>query len=90
MFFDPCQKCVVIHAAIGNRKADVHNLFVGAIQTDAVDLQECRRYYMHGMPLKEMDKNIDTVCSLCWGHEKTGLVERVKVGIRLKQVLTSK
>lgn len=38
---------------------------------------------MHGMPLREMDRIVDAVCTLCREHEKTGFVEGVKVGLLL-------
>ena len=38
---------------------------------------------MHGMPLREMDRIIDAVCTLCREHEKAGFVEGMKVGIQL-------
>lgn len=41
-----------------------------------------------GMPLREMDKIIDTVCSLCRNHEKAGFVEGIKIGIRLEKELS--
>ena len=34
-----------------------------------------------------MDKLIDTVCTLCPKHERSGFVEGVKVGIRLVKEL---
>ena len=40
---------------------------------------------MHGMPLREMDRIVDVVCTLCREHEKAGFVEGVKVGIRLNE-----
>ena len=40
---------------------------------------------MHGMPLREMDRIVDAVCTLCREHEKAGFVEGVKVGIQLGQ-----
>ena len=40
---------------------------------------------MHGMPLREMDRIVDAVCTLCREHEKAGFVEGVKVGIQLDQ-----
>lgn len=43
---------------------------------------------MHGMSLREMDKIVDTVCSLCREHEKVGFVEGVKVGIQMDQELS--
>ena len=38
---------------------------------------------MHGMPLREMDRIIDAVGTLCREHEKAGFVEGVKVGAQL-------
>ena len=35
---------------------------------------------MHGMPLREMDKVIYTVCTLCRDHERSGFIEGIKVG----------
>ena len=42
---------------------------------------------MHGMPLREMDRIVDTVCVLCTEHEKAGFVEGVKVGLCLGREL---
>ena len=39
---------------------------------------------MHGMPLREMDRIVDAVCTLCREHEKAGFVEGMKVGIQLR------
>ena len=39
---------------------------------------------MHGMPLREMDRIVDAVCTLCREHGKAGFVEGVKVGIQLE------
>ena len=43
---------------------------------------------MNGMPLREMDKIIYPVCTLCRDHEKAGFIEGIKVGIRLHEELT--
>ena len=40
---------------------------------------------MHGISLREMDRIVDAVCTLCREHEKAGFVEGVKVGIQLEQ-----
>ena len=40
---------------------------------------------MHGMPLREMDRIVDAVCTLCREHEKAGFVEGVKVGLMMSQ-----
>ena len=44
-------------------------------------------YLMNGMELREMDKIIYPVCTLCRDHQKSGFVEGVKVGIRLRTEL---
>ena len=43
---------------------------------------------MNGMELREMDRIIYPVCTLCRDHEKAGFVEGVKVGIWLRKELT--
>ena len=42
---------------------------------------------MNGMPLREMDKIIYPVCTLCRDHQRSGFVEGVRVGVKLKQEL---
>ena len=42
---------------------------------------------MHGMPLREMDRIIDAVCTLCREHGKAGFVEGVKTGIMINKEL---
>ena len=39
---------------------------------------------MNGMTLREMDKIIYPVCTLCRDHEKAGFVEGIKVGVLLQ------
>ena len=38
---------------------------------------------MYGMPLREMDRIVDAVCTLFREHEKAGFTEGVKVGVLL-------
>ena len=38
---------------------------------------------MNGMELREMDKIIYPICTLCRDHERSGFVEGVKLGLRL-------
>ena len=42
---------------------------------------------MHGMPLREVDRIVDAVCTLCREHEKAGFVDGVKVGVSLGKEL---
>ena len=54
--------------------------------TDAVKVAFDDLYLrLHGMPLREMDRIIDAVCTLCREHEKAGFVEGVKAGVLLSQ-----
>ena len=43
---------------------------------------------MNGMELREMDKIIYPVWTLCRDHQRSGFVEGIKVGIRLRMELT--
>ena len=42
---------------------------------------------MNGMPLREMDKIIYPVCTLCRDHERSGFIHGVQVGIQLAEEL---
>lgn len=42
---------------------------------------------MNGMALREMDKIIYPVCTLCRDHERSGFVEGVKIGFALAREL---
>ena len=41
------------------------------------------------MPLREIDRIVDVVCTLFREYERAGFTEGVKVGIRLEQELAS-
>ena len=45
---------------------------------------------MNGMELREMDRIIYPVCTLCRDHEKAGFVAGVKVGSLLQSELSEK
>ena len=63
--------------------AESNKMDDGTIKEDFNELY--RR--MNGMELREMDKIIYPVCTLCRDHQRSGFVEGVKVGIRLKTEL---
>ena len=44
-------------------------------------------YLMNGMELREMDKIIYPVCTLCRDHQRSGFLEGVKIGMRLREEL---
>ena len=43
---------------------------------------------MNGMDLREMDKIIYPVCTLCRDHERSGFIHGIQIGIRLNHELT--
>ena len=55
----------------------------GRLKQDFNDLYKL----MNGLPLREMDKIIYPVCTLCRDHQRSGFVEGVRVGVILKQEL---
>lgn len=56
---------------------------------DAVIKEDFHRLYeqMNGLTLRDMDRILDPVCTLCRSHERCCFVEGVKVGVRLIQEL---
>ena len=40
---------------------------------------------LNGIPLRDMDKIINPVCTLCRDHEQSGFIHGVQIGIRLTQ-----
>ena len=55
----------------------------GTIKENFIELYRL----MNGMELREMDKIIYPVCTLCREHQRSGFVEGIKVGIRLREEL---
>lgn len=43
---------------------------------------------MNGMPLRDMDKIVYPVCTLCRSHQKSGFIEGVRIGVLLSCELT--
>ena len=63
--------------------AESNKMDDGTIKEDFNELYRL----MNGMELREMDKIIYPVCTLCRDHQRSGFVEGVKVGMRLKTEL---
>ena len=63
--------------------ADSNKMDDGTITQDFNELYR----QMNGMELREMDRIIYPVCTLCRDHQRFGFVEGVKVGIRLREEL---
>ena len=66
--------------------ADSNKMDDGTITQDFNELYR----QMNGMELREMDKIIYPVCTLCWDHQRSGFIEGIRVGIRLREELTEK
>ena len=64
--------------------ADSNKMDDGTIREDFNELYQ----QMNGMELREMDRIIYPVCTLCRDHQRSGFVEGIKVGIQLKRELT--
>lgn len=60
--------------------AESNRMDDGTIKKDFNELYR----QMNGMELREMDKIIYPVCTLCRDHQRSGFVEGIKVGIRLR------
>ena len=45
-------------------------------------------HMMNGIPLREMDKIIYPVCTLCRDHERSGFIEGIKIGLMLANELS--
>ena len=63
--------------------AESNKMDDGTIKDDFNELYRL----MNGMDLREMDKIIYPVCTLCRDHQRSGFVEGVKVGMRLREEL---
>ena len=63
--------------------ADSNKMDDGTIWEDFNELYR----QMNGMELREMDQIIYPVCTLCRDHQRSGFVEGIKVGIRLREEL---
>lgn len=63
--------------------AECNKMDDGTIKEDFDELYRL----MNGMPLREIDKIIYPVCTLCRDHQKSGFVDGIKVGIQLQKEL---
>lgn len=59
--------------------AECNKMDDGTIKEDFNELYR----FMNGMELREMDKIIYPVCTLCRDHQRSGFVDGVKVGMLL-------
>ena len=61
--------------------SDLNRMYDDQIKADFAELYQA----LNGMPLQEMDRNVNPVCALCRDHERNGFLHGGQVGIRLVQ-----
>lgn len=66
--------------------ADCNKMDDGTIKEDFTELYR----QMNGMQLRDMDKIIYPVCTLCRDHQRSGFVNGIRVGIRLREELAER
>jgi len=66
--------------------ADSNKMDNGTIKEDFNELYR----QMNGMQLRDMDKIIYPVCTLCRDHQRSGFVNGIRVGIRLREELAER
>ena len=76
---------------LGNAESMLALLYESYIDLQGYDNEQIKEDFnelyglMNGMPLRDMDKIIYPVCTLCRDHERSGFSHGVKVGIQLNQ-----
>ena len=63
------ESCEELQGCSGQIKEDFHELY----------------RLLNGVPLTELDKIINPVCTLCRDHEQSGFIHGVQAGVRLAQ-----
>ena len=75
------------HPNLGNGNSVLSLLYEAYTECNNTDTDAVKAAFedlyqrMHGMPLREMDRIVDAVCTLCREHEKAGFVEGIRVGM---------
>ena len=64
---------------------DINRMYDDQIKADFAELYQT----LNGMPLREMDWIINSVCALCRDHERNGFVHGVQLGAQLVQEIQS-
>lgn len=79
---------------LGDKESVLALLYESYIDLQGYDNEQIKADFnelylvMNGMPLREMDKIIYSVCTLCRDHERSGFIHGIQVGIKLNQELT--
>ena len=70
-----------VHTLLYEAYAECNKMDDGTIKEDFNELYRL----MNGMPLRDMDKIIYPVCTLCRDHQRSGFVDGVQVGMLLAE-----
>ena len=96
-YFEKLRTCIAEKPPdLGNGESVLTLLYAAYAESNRMDdgiiKEDFNELYrlMNGMELREMDKIIYPVCTLCRDHQRSGFVEGVKVGIRLREELAEK
>ena len=65
---------------------ETHNMDDAQTKADFRTLYESR----NGMTVQEMDTILDPVCLLCRDHQRSGFIEGIRIGVRLREELAEK
>ena len=89
------KSCMVLHPPdLDNEDSILGLLYEAHSESNAMYDDEIKADFhalyeaMNGIPLREMDKIVYPVCTLCRSHQKSGFIEGVRVGIMLCTELT--
>ena len=77
------KSCIAAHPPDFSNE-DSNAMYDEEIKSDFHILYEA----MNGMPLREMDKIVYPICTLCRDHQKSGFIEGVRIGVLLCDELT--
>ena len=93
-YFDQLKACLTDNPPnLGSSDSVLAFLYEAYAQMNPMEDAQIKAYFdalyqaMNGMVLREMDRIIYPVCTLCRDHERSGFVEGVKIGVHLVREL---
>ena len=93
-YFETLRDYILAHQPdLGDGETVLEMIYECYSQLNYMDNENIRKDFdelyraMHGQSLREMDKVIYTVCTLCRDHERSGFINGIRIGIRLNDEL---
>lgn len=90
VFIEALQALVIAHPPdLGDEDSVLSLLYEAHSESNAMYDDEIKANFhalyeaMNGMPLREMDKIVYPVCTLCRSHQKSGFIEGIRIGVLL-------